>query len=246
MFSTLTPRLLNNREIRSWIAAVHAASSRVFALVHHAAIFNPHMFHHWDLRARFLALFSVPSLALSRSVHLHHADFEKIRSWLESFPHMWAHINPLAHLDDRFVPHPGEVAGKVADVSLALWYATLRHVAIFLGSDERLEIIVKTDNHPKLTIHPEKGKRVIVFGNGCDSPSRKKEYVHIPDDELFHEHLVIGYSRFHGWQIRKMEGEFGCGSQYSTDSLNDSIPLSDCAIMRIGHTSILINVENKT
>ncbi|MBF0172571.1 MAG: hypothetical protein HQL83_03880 [Magnetococcales bacterium] len=245
MFSTLTPRFIHYRIFRSWIAIVQAVA-RVFASSHLSYFFSPHLFHHWDFKARLSALFSFPT-----SIHLPRVETDALhaaspdKTWFAHVSQRMARFNPLVHLDDRFVPHPGEIASEIAVAMRELWYATLRHIAIFLGGYEQLEIIVKTDNLPKQIIIPGKGKHTIVFGNGTDCQDRKKEYIHVSDDELFHEHLVIGYSRLFGWRIKKMEGEFGCGFQYSTDSLNDSIPLTDCAIMRIGHTSILINIEGK-
>ncbi|MBF0133549.1 MAG: hypothetical protein HQL75_13310 [Magnetococcales bacterium] len=247
MFSTLTPRFLNNREIRSWFVAIHAVGARIFALAHLSALSNPHLFHHWDVKARLAALFSMPALSIPRTphIHLHLPHHRTFAVWLGNMHHILARINPLVHLDDRYVPHPGDIAQRMVHVSRDLWAVALEHLVIFLGGYEQLEIIIKTDHYPKQIITPAKGKRIIIFGSGSDNPKGKKEYIHIPDDELFHEHLIIGYSRFHGWRIQKMEGEFGCGFQYSTDSLNASYPLTDCAIMRIGHTSVLINIHNK-
>ncbi|MBF0108193.1 MAG: hypothetical protein HQL76_03350 [Magnetococcales bacterium] len=244
MFSTLTPRFLHLRVFRSWIGLVHVLT-RMFAATHLAAILGPHLFHHWDFKARLAAFFSISHTSGSCPPLVHAPAEGKLLSCLNGIVQAVVRVNPLVHLDDRTIPHPGDIARHLVTTTRHLWHATLHHVAIFLGAYEQLEIIVRTDCLPKQTIIPAKGKHIIVFGNGPVIDDRRREYIHISDDELFHEHLVIRYSRLYGWRIEKMEGEFGCGFQYATESLNDSIPLTDCAIMRIGHTSILINIEGK-
>ncbi|MBF0424053.1 MAG: hypothetical protein HQL73_13795 [Magnetococcales bacterium] len=219
-----------------------------------ASVLDPHLFHHWDLKARLGALISLPPLTLPRIGQLgpgwsgfHENAHEELRSLMESITQHLSHANPLSLIDDRSLPHPGDLLRPATQSCRELWYLTLRHAAIFLGAYEQLEIVIKTDNRPKQIIITEKGQRIIIFGNGRPSKHRHTSYVYIADDELFQEHLVLEYSRLHGWQIKKMEGEFGCGFQYAPDSLNDAIPLTetDCAIMRIGHTSLLINSEGK-
>ncbi len=238
MFSTLTPRYFQFRLFRTWLTLVHF-SAKLFASLRPAtvpAILDPHLFHHWNVKARLAALFAPPHY-----LGLPYAK-EEIRVLLNHLAHR---ISLVTLAVERSLPHPGTLFQPILLVGRELMYLTLRHTAIFLGAYEQLEIVVRTDNRPKQIITTGKGKRTIIFGNGHLQTNRKTLYVTIPDDELFHEHLVIHYSRLHGWQIKKMEGEFGCGFQYSPDSLNDSIPLTetDCAIMRIGHTSILINSD---
>lgn len=233
MFSTLTPRYFQFRLFRTWLALVHfsAKLSASLRLASVPAILDAHLFHHWNVKARLAALFAAPPSTKG-----------EIQALLDNLAQR---VNRVTLFIERSLPPPDTLIQPVLLVGRELCYLTLRHTAIFLGAYEQLEIVVRTDNRSKQIIATGKGKRTIIFGNGTMQTDRKTLYVTIPDDELFHEHLVIHYSRLHGWQIKKMEGEFGCGFQYSADSLNDSIPLTetDCAIMRIGHTSILINSD---